>query len=139
MSRADGQPTSWAWAPGMCWTLNCGYKFPILLSLPISDLSLLERRLECGANDIKVSLSKCQLKSLGFEQVFMSLSDSQCSGFSERSDRDWISVVTPARDGPCGTVMMVCPGQHGTGLEHYLVQATGLAFPSHMSPAVPQL
>ncbi|XP_026898932.2 uromodulin isoform X3 [Acinonyx jubatus] len=71
----------------------------------ITDLSHLERRLECGANDIKVSLSKCQLKSLGFEKVFMYLRDSQCSGFIERGDRDWISVVTPARDGPCGTVM----------------------------------
>lgn len=102
--------TSWAWVVGMCWILNCGHRFPILPSLPISDLSLLERKLECGANDIKVSLSKCQLKSLGFEKVFMYLRDSQCSGFSERGDRDWLSVVTPARDGPCGTVMMVCPG-----------------------------
>ncbi|XP_016012520.2 uromodulin isoform X2 [Rousettus aegyptiacus] len=70
-----------------------------------ADLSLLERRLECGANDIKVSLSKCQLNSLHFEKVFMYLRDSQCSGFIERGDRVWMSVVTPALDGPCGTVM----------------------------------
>uniref|UniRef100_A0A2K6GGN8 Uromodulin n=1 Tax=Propithecus coquereli TaxID=379532 RepID=A0A2K6GGN8_PROCO len=71
----------------------------------ITDISLLERRLECGANDIKVSLSKCQLKSLGFEKVFMYLRDSRCSGFNERGNRDWVSVVTPAQAGPCGTVM----------------------------------
>ncbi|XP_025711400.1 uromodulin [Callorhinus ursinus] len=82
------------------WSCQCKQDFNI------TDLSLLERRLECGANDIKVSLSKCQLKSLGFEKVFMYLRDSQCSGFRERGDRDWISVVTPARGGPCGTVMM---------------------------------
>ena len=96
---------------------------PILSSLIISDLSLLERRLECGVNDIKLSLGKCQLKSLGFEKVFMYLRDSQCSGFTERGDRDWMSVVTPARDGPCGTVMTVRSGQCGTGSEHCLVQA----------------
>ncbi|XP_045626861.1 uromodulin [Ursus americanus] len=82
------------------WRCQCKQDFSI------TDLSLLERKLECGVNDIKVSLSKCQLKSLGFEKVFMYLRDSQCSGFSERGDRDWLSVVTPARDGPCGTVMM---------------------------------
>ncbi|KAG8513619.1 Uromodulin, partial [Galemys pyrenaicus] len=71
----------------------------------VSDISLLERRLECGPNDIRVSLSKCQLKSLGFEKVFMYLRDSQCAGFAERGDRDWMSVVTPARHGPCGTVL----------------------------------
>ncbi|KAF3815824.1 hypothetical protein GH733_016226, partial [Mirounga leonina] len=68
------------------WSCQCKQDFNI------TDLSLLERRLECGANDIKVSLSKCQLKSLGFEKVFMYLRDSQCSGFRERGDRDWISV-----------------------------------------------
>ena len=108
-------PTNWAQGLEMWWTPNCGHWLPIPPSLPISDLSHLERRLECGANDIKVSLSKCQLKSLGFEKVFMYLRDSQCSGFIERGDRDWISVVTPARDGPCGTVMTVCAGQCETG------------------------
>ena len=98
--------------------MNCGHRPPILPSLTISDLSLLERRLECGVDDIKLSLSKCQLKSLGFEKVFMYLHDSQCSGFTERGDRDWMSVVTPARDGPCGTVMTVCSGRYGTGSEH---------------------
>ncbi|XP_006146655.1 uromodulin [Tupaia chinensis] len=71
----------------------------------VTDISLLERRLECGTNNIKVSLGKCQLKSLGFEKVFMYLRDSRCSGFSERDKRDWVSVVTPTRAGPCGTVM----------------------------------
>ncbi|KAM5199153.1 uromodulin [Hipposideros larvatus] len=69
------------------------------------DLSHLDYTLECGANDIKVSLSKCQLKSLEFEKIYMYLRDSQCSAFAERGDRVWMSVVTPARDGPCGTAM----------------------------------
>ncbi|XP_032316825.1 LOW QUALITY PROTEIN: uromodulin [Camelus ferus] len=81
------------------WHCQCKQDFNI------TDLSLLEHRLECGVNDIKVSLSKCQLKTLGFEKIIMYLRDSQCSGFSESGDRDWVSVVTPTRDGPCGTVM----------------------------------
>ncbi|XP_077842538.1 uromodulin isoform X1 [Macaca mulatta] len=81
------------------WHCQCKQDFNI------SDISLLEHRLECGANDMKVSLGKCQLKSLGFEKVFMYLSDSRCSGFNDRDNRDWVSVVTPTRDGPCGTVL----------------------------------
>ncbi|XP_032098739.1 uromodulin isoform X1 [Sapajus apella] len=81
------------------WHCQCKQDFNI------TDISLLEHRLECGANDMKVSLGKCQLKSLGFEKVFMYLSDSRCSGFSDRDSRDWMSVMTPARDGPCGTVL----------------------------------
>ncbi|XP_054992779.1 uromodulin [Sorex araneus] len=71
----------------------------------VTDLSHVDYHLECGANDIKVSVGKCQLRSLGFKNVIMYLQDSRCSGFSERGDRDWMSVVTPARHGPCGTVM----------------------------------
>ncbi|XP_051001080.1 uromodulin [Acomys russatus] len=81
------------------WRCQCKQDFNI------TDVSLLEHRLECGVNDIKMSLSKCQLKNLGFLKIFMFLSDNQCSGFSERGERDWMSVVTPARDGPCGTVL----------------------------------
>ena len=69
-----------------------------------------------------MSLSKCQLKNLGFEKIFMYLRDSQCSGFAERGNRDWISVVTPTRDGPCGTVMTVRSGQWGTESEPCLGQ-----------------
>lgn len=93
------------WRPAWSWRR----RFLILLSLAFSDISLLDHRLECGANDIKISLSKCQLQSVGFMKVFMYLSDSQCSGFSERGERDWMSVVTPAQDGPCGTVLRVSP------------------------------
>ncbi|XP_053410777.1 uromodulin isoform X2 [Nycticebus coucang] len=81
------------------WHCQCKQDFNI------TDISLLERRLECEANDIKVSLSKCQLKSLGFKKIFLYLRDNQCAGFNERGNRDWVSVVTPARAGPCGTVM----------------------------------
>ncbi|KAM5227728.1 uromodulin [Ctenodactylus gundi] len=71
----------------------------------VTDVSLLERRLECGASDIKVSLAKCHLQNLGFKKVFMYLRDSHCSGFLEKGKRDWMSVVTPAREGPCGTLL----------------------------------
>ncbi|XP_006892772.1 PREDICTED: uromodulin [Elephantulus edwardii] len=81
------------------WHCECKQDFNI------SDVSHLQPKLECGANDIKVSLGKCQLESLGFEKIVMYLQDSRCLGFRERSDRDWMSVVTPAQDGPCGTVM----------------------------------
>ncbi|XP_038172459.1 uromodulin [Arvicola amphibius] len=81
------------------WRCQCKKDFNI------TDISLLDHKLECGTNDIKISLSKCQLQSAGFMKVFMYLSDSQCSGFSERGERDWMSVVTPAQDGPCGTVL----------------------------------
>lgn len=126
--------------------LHGGHRSPILPSLFVSELSLLEHRLECGANDIKVSLSKCQLKSLHFEKVFMYLRDSQCSGFTERGDRVWVSVVTPARDGPCGTVMTVRAGQCVTGLRHCLPQVPALPLTSRrawasylVSRVVPQL
>ncbi|XP_007516650.2 uromodulin [Erinaceus europaeus] len=88
-----------------CRSINGMWHCRCKQDLNISDISLLERRLKCGVDNIKVSLSKCQLKSLGFEKVFMYLRDSRCSGFPERGDRDWMSVVTPARHGPCGTVM----------------------------------
>uniref|UniRef100_A0A8C6QTC1 Uromodulin n=1 Tax=Nannospalax galili TaxID=1026970 RepID=A0A8C6QTC1_NANGA len=81
------------------WRCQCRQDFNI------TDVSHLERKLDCGANDIKMSLSKCQLQSLGFTKVLMYLQDSHCSGFSESGERDWMSVVTPARDGPCGTVL----------------------------------
>lgn len=67
--------------------------------------------MECGVSNIKVSLSKCQLRSLGFQKIFMYLRDSKCSGFEERGVRDWMSIVTPTQEGPCGTVMTVCPDQ----------------------------
>ena len=81
------------------WHCQCKQNFSI------SDISQVERILDCRAGDIKISLSKCQLRSMGFEKVFMYLNDSSCSGFEERGDRDWMSVATPARHGPCGTVM----------------------------------
>lgn len=125
----ESQPGWRGLGPGAVLVPSGGHGPPILPSLSIPDLSLLEHRLECGASDIKVSLGKCQLSSLGFEKVFMYLRDSQCSGFMERGDRDWMSVVTPARDGPCGTVLTVCPGQCGAGSEHCLVQARLYHFP----------
>lgn len=80
-----------------------------------------------------MSLSKCQLKSLDFENIYMYLRDSQCSGFIERGDRVWMSVVTPARDGPCGTTMTVRAGQCATGLRHCLAEAPALQLTGCMS------
>uniref|UniRef100_A0A2K5ZMD5 Uromodulin n=1 Tax=Mandrillus leucophaeus TaxID=9568 RepID=A0A2K5ZMD5_MANLE len=109
------------------WHCQCKQDFNI------TDISLLEHRLECGANDMKVSLGKCQLKSLGFEKVFMYLSDSQCSGFNDRDNRDWVSVVTPTRDGPCGTVLTVLNIRvGGTGM--FTVRMALFQSPSYTQP-----
>lgn len=88
-----------------CISNNGTWRCQCKQDLSITDVSLMKHRLECGANDIKISLSKCQLQTLGFMKVLMYLSDNHCSGFSERDERDWMSVVTPAQDGPCGTVL----------------------------------
>ncbi|XP_062999544.1 uromodulin [Elgaria multicarinata webbii] len=64
-----------------------------------SDISNLEPRLECGANEIKVSVEKC----IGFQNMIMSLRDHSCVAFEEQRNRTMVSVVTPTQAGQCGT------------------------------------
>ncbi|XP_054828054.1 uromodulin-like [Eublepharis macularius] len=68
-----------------------------------SDISSLEPQLECGANEIKVSLQKCILNQLGFQDVVMYLKDDRCAGFEEQKNATVVSVVTPTQGGWCGT------------------------------------
>ncbi|XP_077175125.1 uromodulin-like [Paroedura picta] len=68
-----------------------------------SDISSLEPLLECGANQIKVSLEKCILNNLGFQDVVMYLKDDRCAGFEEQKNATVVSVVTPTQGGQCGT------------------------------------
>nr|XP_056707612.1 uromodulin-like [Euleptes europaea] len=68
-----------------------------------SDISSLEPQLECGADEIKVSLEKCVLNKLGFQDVVMHLKDDRCGGFEERRNTTVVSVVTPTQGGQCGT------------------------------------
>uniref|UniRef100_A0A2I3GBI2 Uromodulin n=1 Tax=Nomascus leucogenys TaxID=61853 RepID=A0A2I3GBI2_NOMLE len=67
------------------WHCQCKQDFNI------TDISLLEHRLECGANDMK-----CRWASAMTAGARASMTE---------TTRDWVSVVTPARDGPCGTVL----------------------------------
>ncbi|XP_038618932.1 uromodulin-like [Tachyglossus aculeatus] len=81
------------------WSCHCKPGFYSL------DIGSLDPQLQCGANDIKVSLDKCELESMGFQNIFMYLRDSRCAGFEERENRTSVSVVTPSQEGPCGTTL----------------------------------
>ncbi|XP_077774648.1 uromodulin isoform X1 [Podarcis muralis] len=68
-----------------------------------SDASNLEPQLECGANEIKVSMANCTLNS--FQNLTMHLRDNRCAGFVEQGNRTVVSVVTPTQAGQCGTLL----------------------------------
>nr|XP_034988002.1 uromodulin isoform X3 [Zootoca vivipara] len=68
-----------------------------------TDASNLEPQLECGANEIKVSMPKCPLNS--FQNLTMHLRDNKCDGFVEQGNRTVVSVVTPTQAGQCGTLL----------------------------------
>ncbi|KAJ6659763.1 hypothetical protein lerEdw1_018479 [Lerista edwardsae] len=68
-----------------------------------TDLSSLEPQLECGANEIKVSMDKCLLNKMGFKKIIMHLKDYSCAGFEEQRNETVVSVVTPTHNGQCGT------------------------------------
>uniref|UniRef100_A0A4X2JR74 ZP domain-containing protein n=2 Tax=Vombatus ursinus TaxID=29139 RepID=A0A4X2JR74_VOMUR len=74
--------------------------------LNISDIANLHPLLKCGANDIRLSLDKCQLESLGYTgEIFAYLRDRNCSGFLETNESNQLLVVSPARVGACGTTL----------------------------------
>ncbi|XP_020821063.1 uromodulin isoform X2 [Phascolarctos cinereus] len=81
------------------WTCQCKQ-----LSA-ITDIANLKPDLSCEASHIKVSLNKCLLENMGFEQIYTYLKDSACAGFEEKDNQSWVSVVTPVQDGPCGTTL----------------------------------
>ncbi|XP_072454079.1 pancreatic secretory granule membrane major glycoprotein GP2-like [Notamacropus eugenii] len=74
--------------------------------LNISDIEHLHPLLKCGANDIRLSLDKCQLENLGYTgEIYAYLKDSNCSEFLRVDENNELSVVTPTRVGACGTIL----------------------------------
>lgn len=79
--------------------------YPILNFL---DVHSLQPQLDCGAEEIKVSLDKCQLGGLGFgDNVITYLQDRNCSSITQREERNWISVTSPTHAGACGNILEV--------------------------------
>ncbi|XP_037671264.1 pancreatic secretory granule membrane major glycoprotein GP2 [Choloepus didactylus] len=72
-----------------------------------SDVHSLQPQLDCGAREIKVSLDRCQLESLGFgEEVIAYLQDRTCSSIVQREESNWMSVTSPAQAGACGNILV---------------------------------
>ncbi|XP_068952074.1 pancreatic secretory granule membrane major glycoprotein GP2 [Petaurus breviceps papuanus] len=72
----------------------------------ISDIANLRPLLKCGANDIKLSLDKCQLESLGYTgEIFAYLKDKNCSRFLKLDENNKLLVVTLTLAGACGTTL----------------------------------
>ena len=77
-----------------------------LLNFP--DIHSLQPQLNCGAEEIKVSLDKCQLGGLGFgDKVIAYLRDQNCSSVMQRQERNWISVTSPTQARACGNILEV--------------------------------
>uniref|UniRef100_A0A8C3YF25 ZP domain-containing protein n=1 Tax=Catagonus wagneri TaxID=51154 RepID=A0A8C3YF25_9CETA len=73
-----------------------------------TDVSSLQPQLDCGAREIKVSVDRCVLRSLGFgDEVSAYLRDQNrsCSSVAQREDGNWISVVSPTQAGACGNIL----------------------------------
>uniref|UniRef100_A0A673VTH2 Glycoprotein 2 n=1 Tax=Suricata suricatta TaxID=37032 RepID=A0A673VTH2_SURSU len=74
--------------------------------LNISDVHSLQPQLDCGAREIKVSLDKCILGSLGFgDEVIAYLHDGNCSSTVQRQERNWMSVTSPTQARACGNIL----------------------------------
>nr|XP_020821077.1 pancreatic secretory granule membrane major glycoprotein GP2 [Phascolarctos cinereus] len=74
--------------------------------LNISDIADVHPLLRCKAKDIRLSLDKCQLESLGYTgEIYAYLRDGNCSGFLKTNESNKLSVVTPTRVGACGTTL----------------------------------
>ncbi|XP_060117337.1 uromodulin-like [Heteronotia binoei] len=99
----SGSPCSQCGADEECQLVNGVWGCVCSQSFNSSDISSLEMQLECGANQIKVSVEKCVLNKLGFQDAVMYLKDDRCAGFEEQKNITVISVVTPTEGGQCGT------------------------------------
>ena len=79
------------------------------LPLDFPDVRSLQPQLDCGDKEIKVSLDKCLLGSLGFgDEVHAYLQDGNwnCSSLGQ-SEENWISVTDPTQAGACGNILEV--------------------------------
>ncbi|KAM4632531.1 uncharacterized protein O3C94_019061 [Discoglossus pictus] len=60
----------------------------------------------CGLTQIKLSLSKCLLESLGYNISTMHLRDINCASFIERRDTNYVTIITLPRKGYCGAELV---------------------------------
>ncbi|XP_016012521.2 pancreatic secretory granule membrane major glycoprotein GP2 [Rousettus aegyptiacus] len=71
-----------------------------------SDVDSLEPQLDCGAQQITVSLDRCQLEGLGFtDEVRAYLQNQSCSSIIQREEGNSVSVTSPARADACGNIL----------------------------------
>lgn len=83
---------------------------PTCLPLDFPDVHSLQPQLDCGDTEIKVSLDKCLLGSLGFgDEVHAYLRDGNwnCSSLRQSEEENWISVTNPTQAGACGNILEV--------------------------------
>ncbi|XP_057605687.1 pancreatic secretory granule membrane major glycoprotein GP2 isoform X1 [Hippopotamus amphibius kiboko] len=76
--------------------------------LNTSDVHSLQPQLDCGAEEIKVSVDKCLLGGLGFgDEVYGYLRDRNrnCSSVTQAQEKHWISVTSPTQAGACGNIL----------------------------------
>uniref|UniRef100_A0A8D0GEM8 Uromodulin n=1 Tax=Sphenodon punctatus TaxID=8508 RepID=A0A8D0GEM8_SPHPU len=90
-------------ADEVCKLVNGTWGCQCTQELNSFDISNLQPELDCGTDHIKISISKCQLETMGFQNIIMHLTDNGCFGFEERRNRTLVSVVTPTQAGQCGT------------------------------------
>ncbi|KAM4632545.1 uromodulin-like [Discoglossus pictus] len=72
----------------------------------ISDIENLRPLLTCGAQEIKASFRKCQLKSLKLNPNTIHLTDSSCIGLPEYNRTYIVSVVSLPKIGNCGNELI---------------------------------
>lgn len=71
-----------------------------------SDVPSLKPQLNCGAEEITVSIDKCLLGGLGFEdEIIAYLRNQNCSSNLQKEERNWISVTSPTQAGACGHIL----------------------------------
>ncbi|KAM8777572.1 pancreatic secretory granule membrane major glycoprotein GP2-like [Rhynchonycteris naso] len=89
-----------------CLYLNGSWGCSCRRDLNSSDIHSLQPRLDCGDTEIKVSLDKCQLVSLGFgDKVTAYLNDQSCSSLTQKEEENWISVTSPPQAHTCGNIL----------------------------------
>lgn len=72
------------------------------------DVDSLEPQLDCGAQQITVSLDRCQLEGLGFrDEVRAYLQNRSCSSIIQGQERNLVSVTSPAQANACGNILEV--------------------------------
>lgn len=75
-------------------------------NLNSTDVQSLQPQLDCGDREITVSLDRCQLEGLGFEdQVIAYLRDRTCTSILQKEDGNQMSVTSPARANACGNIL----------------------------------